>query len=86
MIQPVLTIDIMGSVPESKQGTHTYILVMTNFFSKWIEVFAIPDQQAPTVAQKLIDEAFVDWKCQNNYTMIKASNLRTHLLKNSAKF
>ena len=31
---------------------------MADYFTKWIEVFAIPDQQAPTVAQKLVDEVF----------------------------
>ena len=29
---------------------------MVDYFTKWIDVFAIPDQQACTVIQKLVDE------------------------------
>ena len=46
----IIAIDIMGPLPESKQK-NSYILVMADYFTKWIEVFAIPDQPAPTVAQ-----------------------------------
>ena len=47
----------MGPLPESKQ-IYSYVLVMADYFTKWIEVFAIHDQEASTVAQKLVDGIF----------------------------
>lgn len=33
-----------------------YILVIGDYFTKWTEAFAIPDQEAETVAKKLVHE------------------------------
>ena len=53
----IIAVDIMGPLPESKQ-MNSYMLVMADYFTKWIEVFAIHDQEASTVAQKLVDGVF----------------------------
>ena len=31
---------------------------MADYFTKWMEAYAIPNQEAPTIAQKLVDEFF----------------------------
>ena len=46
--------DIMGPLPTSKHGNR-YILVVSDYFTRWVEAYAIPNQEATTVAQKLID-------------------------------
>jgi hypothetical protein len=57
-----LSIDIMGPLPESSQG-NKYILVVTDYFTKWVEIFAIPDQQAETCANILLNEVFARYGC-----------------------
>ena len=49
--------DIMGPLPASKNGNR-YILVASDYFTRWIEAYAIPNQGAITVARKLVDNMF----------------------------
>ena len=53
----VIAVDITGPFPESNAGNR-YIIVVRDYFSKWIEAYSIPDQEAKTVATKLVDEFF----------------------------
>ena len=53
----VVAVDILGPLPETEQGNR-YVLVAGDYFTKWVESYAIPDQEATTVAQKLTDEMF----------------------------
>ena len=53
----VIAVDITGPFPESEAG-NSYVLVVGDYFSKWMEAFAIPDQEARTVAAKLVDEGY----------------------------
>ena len=50
-----VALDIMGPLPESDRG-NKYILVIGDYFSKWTEAFAIPNQEATTVARVLVEE------------------------------
>ena len=47
--------DILGPLPETPRG-NKYILVVTDYFTKWVEVFAVPDQTAVTCAEKILNE------------------------------
>ncbi|KAK3085543.1 hypothetical protein FSP39_005031 [Pinctada imbricata] len=49
-----LAIDIMGPLPRTKRGNR-YILVIIDCFTKWVEIFPIMDQTAPTCADRLMD-------------------------------
>jgi len=51
----LVAMDILGPLPESSAG-NSYILVMGDYFTKWMEVYPIPNQEATTVANKLVDE------------------------------
>ena len=53
----ICAVDIMGPLPKSKNGNR-YILVLGDYFTRWMEAYAIPNQEASTVAQKLVDEYF----------------------------
>ena len=50
--------DILGPFPVSESG-NSYILVATNYFTRWAEAYPIPDQEAATVATKLTEEMFL---------------------------
>ena len=49
-----IAIDLAGPFPVSKSG-NKYILVVIDYFTKWPEVFAIPNQEAVTVANAVVD-------------------------------
>ena len=53
----MVAIDILGPLPVTLAG-NKYILVAADYFSKWIEAYAIPNQEATTIAHKLLDEMF----------------------------
>ena len=48
-------IDIVGPLPTSEKG-NSYILVVIDYFTRWVEGYSIPDQTALTVADKLVSE------------------------------
>ena len=52
-----LSIDILGPLIETPRGNR-YILVATCHFSKWVEIFPLPDQTAVTCARVLLNEVF----------------------------
>ena len=54
----MVAVDIMGPFPKNVDG-NCYILVAEDYFTKWIEAWAIPDQEAKTIAQKLLNDMFL---------------------------
>ncbi|CAK1589325.1 unnamed protein product [Parnassius mnemosyne] len=52
-----IAIDVAGPFPESESG-NKYFMVVMDYFTKWLEVFAIPNEEASTVADKLVHEVF----------------------------
>jgi len=50
-----VAIDVLGPLTETHQG-NSYILVVGDYWTKWMETYPIPDQQAETVAAKLVEE------------------------------
>lgn len=54
----LLLTDISGPFPEMSGG-NKYILLLTDHFTKWVEVYAITNKEARTVADKLVD--VINW-------------------------
>jgi hypothetical protein len=50
-----LAIDIAGPLPKTNKE-HKYILVISDYFPKWTQAFAIKDQEAITIASILVNE------------------------------
>ena len=50
-------IDILGPLPRTSNGNE-YIIVLCDYFSKWIKVYAVPNHTALTVADKKVNEIF----------------------------
>jgi len=50
-----LAMDILGPLPLTPRG-NKFVLVVTDYFTKWTESYVIPNQEATTVAEKLVSE------------------------------
>ena len=50
-----VAVDIMGPIPRTQNG-NKYITVVGDYFSKWMQAFAIRQLDAVTVARKLVDQ------------------------------
>ncbi|KAL9957276.1 hypothetical protein ACROYT_G038892 [Oculina patagonica] len=50
-----IAVDILGPLPETPRK-NKFILVVSDYFTKWTESYPIPNQEATTVAEKLVDE------------------------------
>ena len=53
----IVSVDLMGPLPETEDGCK-YVMVAMDCFTRWVEVYAIRNQEATTVAKKLVDEMF----------------------------
>ena len=54
----LLATDIVGPLPESPAG-NSYVLVVADYFTRYMEAYPIPNQEATTVARRLVDEFFL---------------------------
>uniref|UniRef100_A0AAV2M0P6 Gypsy retrotransposon integrase-like protein 1 n=1 Tax=Knipowitschia caucasica TaxID=637954 RepID=A0AAV2M0P6_KNICA len=52
-----VAVDIMGPFPVSDQG-NKYVMCAMDYFTKWPEAYALPDQEAETVADTLLEGMF----------------------------
>ena len=48
-------LDILGPLPESSLG-NKYILVVSDYFTKWVEAYPMPNQETVTIANVLVNE------------------------------
>ena len=48
-----IALDVMGPLPTTDNG-NKYIIA--DYFTKFVEAYAIPNEKAETVSQKLVDE------------------------------
>jgi len=54
--------DFVGPLPRTPRGNR-YLLVVTDSFSKWVEIFAVPDQTAETTARVILNEVIARYGC-----------------------
>ena len=54
-----VALDIIGPLPKSRRG-NKYVLVISDYFTRWAEAVSLPNQEASTVAQALMNE----WICR----------------------
>ena len=56
----IVAVDILGPLVESTAG-NSYVLVAADYFTRWTEAYTIPNQEATTVADKLLNEMFLQF-------------------------
>ena len=54
-----VALDIIGPLPKSRRG-NKYVLVISDYFTRWAEAVSLPNHEASTVAQALMNE----WICR----------------------
>lgn len=67
-------VDVL-QLPLTEAGNH-YVLVFLNYFTKWVEAFAVPDQCTETITQLLVEEIF----CRHGAPAYLPSDRGTNLL------
>jgi hypothetical protein len=55
-----IAMDILCELPETSGG-NKHILVISDYYTKWTECFAMPNMEAETVAKLLVEEVIVSW-------------------------
>ena len=58
----MVAMDFLGPLVETDEGNR-YILVVGDHFTKYMSAYALPNQEAKTVARILVEEHF----CQNGF-------------------
>ena len=79
-----LAIDVMGPLPVSKSN-NKYILVIGDYFTRWMEAFALPHQQAELIASILVKEFISRWGVPVELHSDQARNFESDLLKHVCK-
>ena len=51
----LVAVDLLGPLLESSQK-NSYVLVVSDYFTRWSEAYTLPNQEAGTVVKKLVDE------------------------------
>ena len=70
----------MGVMPTTESG-NKYILVVGDYFTKWKEVFAIPNQEAKTVAEKLVKEVISRYEAPERIHSDQGKNFESQLFQ-----
>ncbi|GAA6080783.1 uncharacterized protein LOC113073276 [Tachysurus ichikawai] len=60
----MLGVDLMGPFPRSSSG-NVYLLVLVDYYSRWVELFGLRKATAETISKVMIDEVFTRWGVPN---------------------
>ena len=80
-----LSTDILGPLPESNRG-NKYIMVVTDYFTKWVEIFALPDQQAETCADILMNDVIARYGCPYDLHSDQGRNYMSNIFSEMCKY
>ena len=73
-----VAVDITGPLLESDIG-NKYILVVCDYFTRWTEAFAIPNQEATTIAEVLVEQVFCRFGCPNQLHSDQGRNFESEV-------
>ena len=73
-----IAMDILGPLPTSDSGNR-HILVVGDYFTKWIDAYPIPDQEAVTCAKKFTEEWVSRHGCPQTLHSDQGRNFESHV-------
>lgn len=71
-------VDILGPFPITDDGNR-YVLVAMDYFTKWPEAYAVPDQSATTTAERLVCEMFCRFGVPEELHSDQGRNFEAHV-------
>ena len=74
-----LSADVLGPLPCTREGNR-FILVVSDLFTKWVEVFSMKDQQATTIADCIL-EVIARFSVPKSLLTDKGTNFESALIK-----
>merc|ERR1711893_323270 len=74
-----VAMDVLGPLPATPGG-NKFILVVMDYYTKWVEMFAMKDQTAETVAAVLVDEVFSRMGCPYELHSDQGSNFKSKVM------
>ena len=79
-----VALDMLGAFRKSDKG-NKYLLVVGDYFSKWLEAVPVPDQEATTVAKAFIDRIVSIFGVPCYYIQTKDLILNLHFSRKFAE-
>uniref|UniRef100_A0A8C9VS90 Gypsy retrotransposon integrase-like protein 1 n=1 Tax=Scleropages formosus TaxID=113540 RepID=A0A8C9VS90_SCLFO len=73
-------VDVLGPFPRTDRGNR-YVLVAMDYFTKWPEAYAVPDQSAATTAERLVEEMFCRFGAPENLHSDQGRNFESQVMK-----
>lgn len=73
-------VDILGPFPITETGNR-YVLVAMDYFTKWPEAYAVPDQSATTAAKCLVEEMFARFGVPSELHSDQGRNFESRLFQ-----
>jgi len=75
-----VAMDILGPLPESTLG-NKYILVVTDYFTRWTECYAMPDYEAITVVKLFVNQFLFDTEYHEKCIPSKVASLNPNFFR-----
>ena len=77
----IISFDIVGPLKTTKSD-NKYILVMEDHFTKWPEAFALPNQEAKTIAKVFVEQIICRYGAPKTFLTDRGANFRSFLIDN----
>jgi hypothetical protein len=75
-----IAIDVAGLFPLSDKGNR-HIVIAMEYFSKWLEAYAIPNQEASAIAENLVANFFCRFSIPRALHNDQSRNFESRLLQ-----
>ena len=75
-----IAIDILGPLPETDQGNR-FIVIIGDYFTKWIEAYATRDHKATTIAKVLVEQFILRYGLPGTIHTDQGRDFESHLIK-----
>ena len=79
-----IAVDILGPLPITKRGNR-FVLVIGDYFTKFAEAVALPDQEAETVARAVVEEFICRYGAARQLHSDRGSNFESSLFQHVCK-
>ena len=74
-----IALEILAPLPVTLQGSE-YILVISDYFTKWTECYVFSNQEATTVADKLVNEFISQFGVPRQLHSDQATNFESNVM------